>query len=166
MGSPVHLAKRFFGALGSGEPAAVDTQWAEGQLVPGEIELWRQMVALDRRHAAGVAREVDRILGPGTARPVLAAALLHDVGKVASGFNVWQRVVATLWTGVRGRENLATGDGRLAQYVRHPEIGGALLRKAGADPLTVAWAAEHHLPANQWTLPLEIARALKAADDD
>jgi hypothetical protein len=41
-----------------------------------------------------------------------------------------------------------------------------MLRDAHADGLTVAWAAEHHLPRQQWTLPAELADALKHADDD
>jgi hypothetical protein len=37
---------------------------------------------------------------------------------------------------------------------------------AGADPLTEAWAREHHRPEADWTLPPAVARALKDADDD
>jgi len=37
---------------------------------------------------------------------------------------------------------------------------------AGSAPLTVAWAAEHHLPPEDWTVPATIGRALKDADDD
>ena len=97
---------------------------------------------------------------------VRAAALLHDVGKIASGFGVFPRVFATLWTALRGRERVAAGDRRLARYVRHPAIGGDLLVEADADPLTVSWAREHHLPEREWSVPLEIGRVLKAADDD
>ena len=41
-----------------------------------------------------------------------------------------------------------------------------MLGIAGSAPLTVAWALEHHLPAEQWTVPLPVGEALKAADDD
>ena len=37
---------------------------------------------------------------------------------------------------------------------------------AGSDPLTVAWAREHHLPPEAWTIDPEIAEALHEADDD
>jgi hypothetical protein len=30
----------------------------------------------------------------------------------------------------------------------------------------VAWAREHHLPEDQWTVPPHLAHALKDADDD
>lgn len=123
------------------------------------------MAGFDRRHAVGVARRVAELLA-GVDREVLAAALLHDVGKVESGLGVTSRVLATLWRGLRGAETLAGGDGRFARYVDHPAIGARWLAEADAAPLTVAWAAEHHLAERHWSVPLEIGRALKAADDD
>lgn len=136
-------------------------------LKAGEQALWSQMSGSDRRHAVGVAREVVRRLGDHAAetRPVVAAALLHDVGKVASGLGTFGRVPATI-AGLVARGRIVDGDGRVARYLRHDAIGAALLSDAGADPLTVAWAAEHHLPPGRWTLPSDIAEALKAADDD
>jgi hypothetical protein len=56
--------------------------------------------------------------------------------------------------------------GRAGRYLCHDEIGAGLLADAGSDGLTVAWAREHHLAPERWTVPAEIARALKAADDD
>ncbi len=172
VGAALHLARRFVGSLRPGGPSAAETAWAEARLLPGEVALWRRMPAPDRRHAAGVARDVADRLGPAAARPVLAAALLHDVGKVESGFGTFGRVVATVVAGVRGRATVAgwSGEpglrGRLGRYVRHPELGASLLADAGADPLTVAWAREHHLSPEDWTVPRPLALALKAADDD
>lgn len=121
------------------------------------------MPNFDRRHATAVARRVCDALGAEATPAVLAAALLHDVGKIDSGFGVWRRAGATVWIQVRGLERVG---GRVAAYARHPEIGAALLREAGADPLTAAWAAEHHLAPERWTIPAGVGAALKAADDD
>ncbi len=41
-----------------------------------------------------------------------------------------------------------------------------MLTEAGSDPLTVAWAREHHLPPLQWTVDPVVAEALHSADDD
>jgi hypothetical protein len=158
-----HLAKRFVTSLWPGGPPRADDAWATHYLLPGEVALWRRMPGFDRRHAVGVARRVYAALGGEATRPVVAAALLHDVGKIDSGFGVWRRVFATVWTGVRGRDRVR---GRTAVYVEHPARGAALLRAAGADPLTAAWAEEHHLPPQRWTVPAEIADVLKASDDD
>jgi hypothetical protein len=130
------------------------------------------MSSADRRHSAGVARRVERALGHEAARPVLAAALLHDVGKVESGLGTYGRVVATLSAAVAGRDQARTwmrGTGitrKVGLYLLHPDLGGDLLALAGSDELTVAWAREHHLPEDQWTVPVAIGHALRDADDD
>ena len=130
-------------------------------LGPGELELWGRMSGPDRRHAVGVARTV------GSAdRAVTAAALLHDVGKVDAGLGTFGRSFVTAWALVVGRARVASGTGRAGRYVRHDVIGAELLARAGADPLTVAWAREHHLPPDRWTVPAAIGAALKAADGD
>jgi hypothetical protein len=45
-------------------------------------------------------------------------------------------------------------------------FAAALLAGAGARPLVITWAGEHHLPPERWTVPPEVGAALKAADDD
>jgi hypothetical protein len=167
-----HLARRFFGSLRPGGPPPADDAWACSKLLPAEVELWRRMPNADRRHAVGVAQQVERALGAEATRPVLAAALLHDVGKIESGLGVYGRVVATLcgmfvgrdaakeWTRSRGFTR------RVGLYLRHPDLGGDLLGMAGSDPLTEAWARQHHRSPESWTIDPDVAAALKAADDD
>lgn len=144
--------------------------------------MWRRMSNPDRRHAVGVAREVAArwpALGPeedavAPPRPVLAAALLHDVGKVDSALRTPARVAATvLWAvlddDVADRWLAEASNGlrsRLASYRRHPEIGARLLREAGADPLTASWAEEHHRPERRWTIDPVVGTLLKECDDD
>jgi hypothetical protein len=41
-----------------------------------------------------------------------------------------------------------------------------MLRDAGSGELTVAWASEHHLPRESWTVDRRLGDALKAADGD
>lgn len=167
-----HLVKRFFGSLVPGGPAAVDDAWARTFLLEREQPLWDRMCNVDRRHSVAVAKEVERSLGNEASRPVLAAALLHDVGKSVSELRTYGRVVATLsakvagydmalaWTETRGFTR------RVGLYLEHPRLGGDLLALAGSDPLTEAWTREHHLPEEEWTIPTALAQALKAADDD
>jgi len=150
----IHLVRRFLGSLRPGGPSPADEAWVRTVLVPGEVALWERMSGVDRRHAVGVARQVPLELAP--------AALLHDVGKVVSGFGTFARVGATL-LGFLGRDRWG---GRIGQYLHHPDLGSRLLAEAGSDELTVAWAREHHLPAGRWTVPREAGALLKAADDD
>lgn len=172
MAGAAHLTRRFVGSLRPGGPGTEAEAWVAAHLRPGELALWRRMAGADRRHAHGVARRVVDALGDGATDPVVAAALLHDVGKVEAGLGTFGRVVATLSAAVAGREMAGAWSERrgftrrVGLYLRHPELGADLLELAGSDPLTVAWAREHHLPEERWSVPAEVGRALRDADDD
>lgn len=170
--SALHLTKRFFGSLWPFGPRQDADAWATGHLLEGELHLWRRMAPQDRRHSIGVARRVVESLGEKASREVVAAALLHDVGKVDSDLGTFLRVVATASAKVAGHETAdlwVRSSGvtrRIGLYLKHPSIGGDLLAMAGSDPLTVAWAREHHQPAESCSLDLDVADALRNADDD
>jgi hypothetical protein len=179
-GSWGHLAGRFFGALSPAGPSASDEEWALSSLLDGEQVLWHSMSGPDRRHAVGVARETVRLLGPNPQpREVVAAALLHDVGKVESGLGTFARVGVTLAAMGAGRTRVLTWAGssssgpgrpswrgRVGMYLAHDRLGAELLQGAGSNELTWTWAREHHLPAARWTVDSRVADALKAADGD
>jgi hypothetical protein len=169
-----HLTKRFFASWRPGGPPRAEVEWVSEQLSPAELDLWTQMPGPDRRHSAQVARRVERQLGHQATPPILAAALLHDVGKTQSGLGTYGRVIATFSGAAVGRDSETIKDWtrtrgftrKVGLYLQHPKLGGDLLGMAGSDPLTETWAREHHLPEDQWTIDPEIGRALKAADDD
>jgi hypothetical protein len=178
-GSIGHLSGRFFGALLPYGPPPADENWVQSQLLPGEWSLWTRMSGADRRHAVGVARRTMTELGGDgpdgvVPREVVAAALLHDVGKIESGLGTWSRAGVTFAGMAVGREKLlgwsehgeAGWRRRVGSYLSHDEIGADLLLEAGSDPLTVAWASEHHRPPEHWTIDAEVGEALKVADDD
>ena len=58
MARPSHLVRRFLGSLRPGGPASAEREWAESQLLAGELELWRRLPGPDRRHSVAVARRV------------------------------------------------------------------------------------------------------------
>jgi len=178
-GSWRHLAGRFFGALSPVGPTRTDEAWALGWLLDGEQSLWRRMSGPDRRHAVGVARDTIRLLGPDVPRrEVIAAALLHDVGKVESALGTLSRVAVTFAALAVGRDRLGRWAGAAAEtarpsrrnrvglYLRHDRLGAQLLEGAHSHELTISWTAEHHLPAQMWTLDTTVGAALKAADGD
>lgn len=186
MGKAAHLARRFFTSLWPGGPGREGDAWAVSFLSDAEAELWRRMSGPDRRHALRGARRVvealearspddvhqEEIPGEAERRAVVAAALLHDVGKVDAGLGTYGRVVATLSAAVAGRqaaEDWVRTQGftrKVGLYLVHPRLGGDLLDLAGSHPLTVAWAREHHLPPAQWSVPAGLAEILQDADDD
>lgn len=178
-GSWRHLSRRFFTALAPGGPAGADETWALSHLLEGERGLWRRMSGPDRRHAVGVARDAIRLLEPHTVpRDVVAAALLHDVGKVESHLGTFSRVWVTFAAMTVGRHRLRRWAGdpsqgerpsrraRVGLYLAHDRLGARLLEHAGSQALTVSWAAEHHMAPERWTVDPAVGAALKAADGD
>ena len=129
------------------------------------------MAAADQRHVLAVARRVAHDLGAGAGRPVLAAALLHDIGKLASRLGTYGRVIATLSIRAAGRDIAAawveTGGftRRVGLYAQHEELGAEMLTLAGSDPLTIALVREHSFAPDDRTTPTAPAAALRAADD-
>ena len=172
-----HLVRRFFGALRPGPPRAVDTTWVESVLTPDELAIWARMVNHDRRHSVAVARRVQHALAntPSAGDPRwIAAALLHDVGKLDAGLSVVGRAVATLTGAVAGHDMAEAWSAkrgvtrRFGLYLRHAELGATRLRLAGARVEAAAWAGAHH-DEPKWDglgIPEGVVAALDAADDD
>ena len=140
-----HLARRLAGSLSRRPPEPQREAWARSLLLPGELALWERMGNPDRRHSIEVARRF-RQLVETTTRDELAAALLHDIGKVESGLGTTARVAATI---------IGPRTPRLRRYHDHERIGVDLLRAAGSTPTTLALAAGDH----------PLAAQLRAADD-
>lgn len=172
---PVHRAKRFFWSLGPARISEADQQWVESLLSPRELTAFETMVVRDRAHSIGVARAVEanlhRLDGPADQRWILQAALLHDVGKADARLGTLGRVAATLAGWIAG-EDMAPAwaekkgmTRRIGLYLMHPEIGRDILMLAGADPRVSAWAAEHYLDPDRWTVPVDVGEMLVAADE-
>jgi hypothetical protein len=125
--------------------------------------LWRSQSPLDRAHTLAVARQVavaDADSGPP--RWLVAAALLHDVGKAHADLGIVGRIAAALLE----LAHIRRAPGRLGAYLSYPERGASMLIDAGADPRVVAWAREHHVSRARWSgvVPLEDALLLARAD--
>ena len=75
-----HLVKRFFGSLKQKTVSEEDLLWVENILSQEEMHLWQTMPENDKCHSIEVARRTGTLLGK-LEPEVLAAALLHDVGK-------------------------------------------------------------------------------------
>ena len=172
-----HLARRFFCALRPGGPSTRDDAWVKSVLTPAELEIWTRMPAHDRRHSVGVARRVEHALA-GTSdagdNRWLAAAMLHDVGKLDSGLGIIARVGATVAGGIAGHDMADAWiqkrgiTRRVGLYLQHAELGETRLRVIGARDEAAAWAGAHH-DQSKWValaFPARVVIALDDADDD
>jgi len=124
---------------------------ADEVLPPDARKLFRRMCASDQRHSLNVMRTLRR---QGHTEPdVLAAALLHDMGKSAARLYPWHRAIIVLsahfapgvlaWL-IRGEPR-----GWRRPFVihrQHTEIGAEWAAQAGCSPLTVSLIRRHQEP--------------------
>ncbi|MDQ3544053.1 MAG: HD domain-containing protein [Actinomycetota bacterium] len=126
--SLAHLARRFVTSLSRRPPTVDDNAWVRSWLTDREADLWYSMPVPDRRHSIDVARRF-RERRPGATNVEMAGALLHDVGKSASGLGTFGRVFAT----IVGPRTI-----RLRRYHDHEAIGAEMAARAGSDPAAAA----------------------------
>ncbi|MGD2177676.1 MAG: hypothetical protein PVG71_07625 [Anaerolineae bacterium] len=121
---------------------------AARSLTPETRTLFARQAAQDQRHALTVYETLRR--EGHTHQDLLAAALLHDVGKVAARLPAWQRGLFVLAEGfapglvdraVRGQTR--SWRRPLADYAGHAEIGARWAEEAGCSPVTVALIRRH-----------------------
>ena len=122
-----HLVKRFVTSLSRRAVSVEQLAWVRKHLLDDEFSLWRRMALSDQRHSLVVAQRFVT-LKPDAQRDHVAAALLHDVGKVESDLGIAMRVIATL-IGPRTK--------RLRAYHDHETIGLALCVEAHSTSETL-----------------------------
>ena len=172
----LHLGRRFVRALWPGRPRERDAAWVAGILEPAELGLWRSLPNHEQRYTIRVAKDVEaRLAGTEYAGEPrwIAAALLHDVGKLDAGLGVVGRSVATVMGAVAGsarvdRWGQTSGFRRRAAWYLHHDDGGAVrIRAAGGREEAARWASAHH-HRSRWPasgVPIPVAEALEAADN-
>ena len=163
-----HLVRRFAGSVRPRplERAAADL--VRDTLRPEELACWERLGPADRAESVATARAVVGALGSDADPTWVAAALLHDVGKVEAGLGAIGRSAATVAAALAGSWRARAWTGRFGRYVNHDELGADRLRAAGARPVAASWAAVHHRRA-LWAgsgIPLEICEILAAADGE
>src|SRR2546429_6763196 len=152
------LGRRFARALWPGRPGERDVAGVAGILGPAELGLWRSLPNHDRRYTIRVAKLVEaRLAGTEYAGEPrwLAAALLHDVGKLDASLGVVGRSVATVMGAVAGPvrvDRWAQTSGfrrRAAWYLHHDDRGADRIRAAGGRDEAARWARAPH-PRDPW----------------
>lgn len=150
------IARWAEGAL-HGEKAISEAEdhWATRWLTPTELQIWRKMPPPDRRHGLRVAAHVLQAM-PAAPETLLAAALLHDCGKVGRQYRSSERVLA----GLLPHTVAEVLPWPPAQAKAHHAIWGAHeILRLGGRAAVASLVARHHAPAGD-----PLAEALRAAD--
>jgi len=167
-----HLAKRFWFSLKPKKLSEENLFWVRSHLSENEFVYWEKLSLADQRHSFLVTKQAESEIGE-QGKEFIAAALLHDIGKLESGFGTFGRVFATLccflfplrkmekWT-----ERTKGLRRRLVDYAKHPALGAELLRGIGSQQQTITWVLEHHSDREKWVTPKEIAEILSSSDGD
>ncbi len=171
--SAIYRVRQFVRAAGAlAAPAGSEEHLVGRYLPPAGLRLFQLMPAYDRRHTLDVLRTLE---DRGHTEPdLLAAALLHDVGKTAheaGSLQLWHRVAVVLMRkfapGVleqMGRDQATTWRQPFYVQQHHAAISAELARQAGCSPRTVELIRRHEEPADPADDPL--LAALKAADSE
>ena len=162
----VYRSRQFWKAS-FGRPPRIESGRLLPYLSPEQVVLFRRMQPSEQAHAFQV---LERLEASGQHdRDLLAAALLHDVGKCLHPLSLWDRVLIVLgmhlFPGTARRWGEGQPRGLRRPFVvaaHHPDWGADLAARAGASPPTVELIRCHHTPS-----PADdsLLAALRQADD-
>jgi len=145
-----YRTRQFWSAL-AGPRIRVGVEDVLPYLSPFQIELFHRMQISEQAHAY---RVLERLKATGQTDPdLLAAALLHDTGKILYPLSLLDRVIVVLGNHFFQQSTARWSEGSPAGLRRpfvvatmHPSWGADLARQAGASPRTMDLIRRHHDP--------------------
>lgn len=167
-----YRAWQFWQSL-TGSPSPQDWEEVRAVLSPGQFNLFAEMPDPEQAHGLRVLRTLK---SEGHRDPdLLAAGLLHDVGKCRHPLNVWERVwivlVGSVFSPGSNAEGSFFGEHEKRPMViaeRHPEWGAEMALKQGSSPIMV-WLIRNHerrdLEDMEDSRRLRLLKALIKADN-
>lgn len=158
LGAGVYRVGQFFRGF-SAQVTPEEVVNAARRMPPGGVTLFMQMPVDAQRHSLNVLAALDA--EGGMSDDLAAAALLHDVGKIAAEgqISLWTRgplvLVETFAPGLIARLAAPTSGLRYALWVHqeHPAIGAAWARQVQCSERTCRLIARHQdqLPSSSAT---------------
>jgi putative nucleotidyltransferase with HDIG domain len=167
-----YRSRQFWNAL-FGHRKRLTSESFLNYLTPAQQQLFQRMQPSEQAHAFQIFKSLETA---GQVHPdVLAAALLHDVGKTLYPLSIFDRVLIVLGKRLFPRRAQRWAEGspqglRLPFVVaeHHAEWGAELAAQAGATCRAVELIRRHqeqHVP-NPSLLTERLLAALQAADDE
>ena len=129
-------------------PSAEDIQLAREALSPELMVLFLQMQPSDQVHSLKIFKALRR--GGEISPDLLAAALLHDVGKSRCRLTPWERGFVVIFRRIApkladswGKSELMGWKKPFVVYACHPQWGADLVQAGGGNPLVVDLIRRH-----------------------
>jgi hypothetical protein len=146
----LYRSRQFWQAL-SASPAPEELALARTVLSPSLHSIFIQMHPGEQAHSLRIARQ---LIEQGETHPdLLAAALLHDSGKIYHPLRIWERVLIVLGKSLFPGKVKHWGSGQPKGWKRafavaeqHGEWGAQMAAQAGASALVVELIRRHQLP--------------------
>ncbi len=171
---PIYRARQFWKTLRPA-PRSKQLERAKDHLTPELMNLFLKQHPSEQAHSLHIFNKLCEF--DEKSPDLLAAALLHDVGKSRIPMAAWERVVVVvgqkLFPALAQRWGQSEPIGMRRAFVvakRHPEWGAEMAREAGASRLCVRLIRYHQEPlkADPGADPLEYSLLLRLhqADDE
>jgi hypothetical protein len=165
----LYRARQFIGGL-TARVSEADRREAD-EVLPAAARAWFRSLPRDAQwHGLNVMHDLRR--AGCDRREVLAAALLHDAGKIEAANGPLPRALMVLarkfapdWLARRSRLDwrLARGLNRVAAVaVQHPQIAAERAAQCGCDPITIDLIRRHQ---DRVASADDLLRALQQVDD-
>lgn len=164
---------QFWEALRTSPLNEHDLDLARSVLTDSQMVLFRKLQSSEQAHSI---RLLNTLKDQGESHPdLLAAALLHDIGKVCHPLRLWERVLIVLVKQVAPDRLVEWGQGDPKGWKRpfvisnkHAKWGAELVSQTGASPLLQALIQEHDtntLEGAQGGIKARLLTALREVDD-
>jgi hypothetical protein len=148
-----YRASQFFRTLIT-RTAAQDNDLVKMHLSPALFRLFQRMSPADQAHGIRVLRH---LLSEGESHPaLLAAALLHDVGKLHVKPSIWERVLAVVIAWFVPDATVRWGKGEPRGWrkpfviaAQHPHWGAEMISSAGGEAALVTLVRRHQEPLGE-----------------
>ena len=167
-----YRSRQFWNALSS-PSKRITNESLLSHLTPTQLMLFRRMQPSEQAHAYQIFKHLETAGHVNS--DLLAAALLHDVGKILYPLSIFDRIIIVVGKrSLRGtvrRWAAGTPHGLRRPFVvaeKHAEWGADLASQAGANPRTVELIRHHHdlLLPDAGSDTQRLLAALHAADDE
>lgn len=170
---PLYRIQQFWQTIRAQDPPDEALAPAREVLTPQQMGLFQIMHPSDKTHALDVFGKLQTRGESNT--DLLAAALLHDVGKIRYPMSPWDRAIVVLGQAFFPSKAKTWGQGKPKGWRRpfvaaeqHAYWGARMAAESGVSTLTVHLIWRHHeAPAIIPETPEDLLlRTLQGADDD